>query len=288
MARWRKQAESRTVKRMGKHGPRGHPLQRVGEQTISDPIDFPLPEPMIHELLGQWTDCRSRDPPQQERADAILFELSLHGVRIDVTSLKRTTDPDHVFRKTDSQKKNTSDNAHLQFREDTSRSHLGSTAEEDMKTRQRIIHLIHRRIEAKMTGSREEKIFIEWELRRCYGVRLDDTNLTWYVKTRKRENGDRDNCALLQELLQEHDLRPIEISDVCSLPLVFYQNTSIWNSPAYAKSASSLDLHPAIANRVRSLVQERIHKREESKYVEANAIRRELWDVYVSTNDELM
>jgi len=40
--------------------------------------------------------------------------------------------------------------------------------------------------------------------------------------------------------------------------------------------------------RVKTLVQERIHKREENKFREADAIRNELWHTYnVGVNDRL-
>eukprot|EP00977_Amphora_coffeiformis_P005392 scaffold1147_cov172-Amphora_coffeaeformis.AAC.21 len=272
--------ESRNIKRKKKHGPRGHPFQHVGRCTTDEgsTLDCSLTEPVIHDLLAQCIDFETRIEPQQERADAIRFELSLHGVRVNTSTLQWTTDPDYVFNETPPGNSSDSKNQHFPvYREEKGLSKLGSRTDRNTKTRQRIEHLIRRRLEAGMTGRRNEMIFIEWELQRCYGVHLDDENQTWFTEKRRKEEGSHEDSSLLRRLSSPQ----IDITCTCFPPLVFYQNTSIWNSPAYSKSSLSSDIDLAIAHRVCSLVQERIHKREESKYVEADAIRQELWHAYV-------
>ena len=276
-ARWRKKAEASKMKRKEMYGPRGHPLQRVGRIAIND-LDCSLSEPVIHELLSQWMVHQSRDgEDQRERAQAIRFELLLHGIRINATNLEWTTDSEYEFCEiSGDDSKNGRTSAKL-FREDKRLSKLRSNSEEDSKTRQRIEYLMERCLEAQLLGKREEEIFIEWELRHCYGVQRNHQNQTWFVDNPTKISVDPDDASLLQSLSAIPSYPVVELP-----PLTFYQDARIWNSPAYTQSASSLELGSAIASRVHFLVQERIHKREESKYLEADAIRRELWNTYVS------
>lgn len=282
--RWRKQAAARQNKRKDMYGPRGHPLQRVGNSSIHDDDDMActISEPVIHELLSQWIVYHTRHGgAQRERARAICFELLLHGVRINATNLEWTTDSQYVF--CEKTRHDTNDTAvSKRFRKDKGQTILWSFSEEDAKRRQRIEYLVERCLEARLTGKQQEKIFIEWELQHCYGVQWNRQNQTWFAdKPPTKVIVNHDDVALLQAL----STVPLQ-SQCVSPPLVFYQDASIWNSPAYAQSATSLELGSAVANRVECLVQERIHKREESKYIEADAIRKELWDTYVSCDFE--
>lgn len=280
----RKRAELHHNKRKEKYGPRGHPFQRVGEMhALDDPLVCLFSEPLVHEMLGHWTDCTMKNngnEQHQERAGAILFELSLHGIRVNTSCLQWTTDQNYVFGEPEQVMLAGCSNYNASaYREDTDLSKLGTFLEEDRKTRQRIEHLVQRRTEAQMTGRKRENHFIGWELKQCYGVHLNDWNKSWFVDSQAVKSGDSDTFdAFLSDLYATSE----QSSIVNMLPgLLFSHDSSVWNSPGYKQSDASLEQSPAIASRIRDLVQERIHKREESKYVEADAIRRELWHTYV-------
>jgi hypothetical protein len=310
LAYQRKFEDVRRQRRIQLYGPTGHPFQRVGRRMDEedgattddgaaaaglpwDPLDCSLLEPDIHESLVQLTDFRARG--KDERADALHFELSLHGVRVQEGSLQWTVDPEHEFGDCSlpttspvSFTTTTPPKAPWTYGEDKSASQLDES-EIDQRLRQRIDHLVHRRLEAVATARRQEAQCITWELIKCYRVQVDDGRRTWWVM--------EDDQAKMEES-KRTDLHPTSWAGVDTAvtkhvpPLLFVQTVRPWitntsshslAATSYRESSASLGMeHAAVQQRVRALLQERIHKREESKYVEADAIRRELWYTYVS------
>lgn len=284
MALQRKRLQIRDENRKKRYGPRGHPLQRVGSE---DPL--PLPEPVIHDQLALWMDYNwSQDKKQREMADSVRFELSLHGVFVNATNMEWTTDPDHLF--SDSHRydnRTITDFSSKSPKIMYARLQDDNVTEQDLRKNQRerrIAFLLERHREVSMTGRHKERIFLNWELACSYGVQWSKKYGIWMKRPRKRLNSTVlcKQLSSVTSLPGFHDDENVDPSEA-NPPLVFYNKASTWNSPMYQQSKASLEtLEPEIMDRVRFLVQERIHKREEHKFVEADAMREELWKTYVS------
>jgi hypothetical protein len=280
LAWWRKRAEVRNLKQKEMYGPTRHPLRYVGTSETSKNSGSVLPEPLIHAQLSQWMYHFTRNSTQQqERADAIQFELSLHGVNIDRTRLEWTTSVDDLdYDHTTAYPRNRQEHSNFNGTLNVSVMSQNNTDDSHIKKRQRIEHLIEQYIEASMTGRHWECVFLSWELATCYGVQWNRHTNSWDMTG---TTSKPPNITLLCQELSSHGF-PFE-EDLILPPLVFHENTTAWKSPMYKQSTQSEDMDPLILHRVRYLAQERIHKREESKYVESDAIRYELWHTYVST-----
>ena len=190
-----------------------------------------------------------------------------------------------------------------------------STTAKLMTNRQRRIEsLIKRRQDAIIRQEHDVTDFLSYELYKTYNVIVDDTTCTWSYY---REDNDDDEDIHHREQLQfiptlptlSSSLSLSSSSSYCkysgrsnlktskSFPTMLFIDENVqYASQPYQQSIHSkqidfgnIDINEdIILQRIQDLVQERIHLREERKYVEADAIRAELWYTYhVGINDRL-
>jgi len=284
----RRQAQKQTRQMQRAFGPTGHPYRQVGEINIVI-CDLTLTE--IHALLQRRTLCRANE--QFEEADAVLFELSVHGVRLCDNTLQWTADPNVAF---DKQLDDSSDqrdespaavttalrSSALQYTRDALSKPF---AQEPVRFQQRVEQLVQARAQAIVRGEIELANDLAVELYCSYNVGINDETLTWSV-----------GCQFLAGVSQWNPPpRPTKENDVlsnCDANEVPFPSSRLlfgdkeWDfdsATRYRCSSQSLPIPTQNKDRVKVLVQERIHKREEARFLEADALRRELWYTYVSS-----
>ena len=262
------------------YGPWGHPYRQVGETT-----KLSLSMAQVHTSLSRRTRCRTDG--RYEEADAIKFELSLFGIRIHDDYLQWTADDQHKF------KPMAEDDTTMHtpppywdrqpLSTPTARRRLrfgGRTSEEDeLRRRQRVGQLVQSRSEALGRDELELANSLALELRQTYEVVLDDSTRTWWIEERISKT---DGASFKLEKTSSLGDAPTQSAPFPGI--LFGDEARAYDSPiTYALSTRSLPLQdPSWMKRVKDLVRERIHKREEAKFLEADAIRRELWHTYVS------
>lgn len=152
----------------------------------------------------------------------------------------------------------------------------GRSIEEDIVRRnQRVEQLIRQRSEANARG--EETLFslITLELERTYQVVIDEQRKTWRIV---------DTAGKAVESKPTQVEKATKYTSASFAGLLFGDESQQYISDTkYRQSKRSLPMdNQTYQQRIEELVQERIHLREEGRYLEADAIRRELWHTYVS------
>jgi cysteinyl-tRNA synthetase len=268
----RKRARKQMQEMKERYGPIGHPYTRVGGAIDSLLCSMDMTE--IHSLLSRRTDCQMQG--KDNEADAIKLELLLHGVRLDDSVQQWRADGGTEFDKvwTESIQKPLAA-VHYQQNE----------ASQDLHD-EIILHRVKQLVEMRSSAIvREEALlasFFALELYKTYNVGVEDKNHTWSVGCKFLGNAHwmTPESPKEQTYISEPSFR--------YLPIVF-DNEKEHQSPPYQPSAFSRKVPCDFTlRRITALVQERIHKREEHHFVEADAIRKELWATYyVGVNDRL-
>jgi hypothetical protein len=275
-AHLRRQADKRSAEMKRMYGPNGHPYSQVGGQI--DPMFYSLTMRDIHTLLMRRT--RSQLESRSEDADAIQLELLVHGIQVRDDLYQWTADPFVIFEESPTEPQRCKEPLRATIYTPTTMPEPSDQAQ--MRIRQRIKQLVKARAEAWVRGETQLSQFLLYELFKTYGVTMDDSSCTWSIAgifDVGNGNAVNDEPPSLGETLKEYS-RPSSPFP----PLQFSQDSVNSDSLAYRKSQHSLALEDERAlGRVSELVQERIHKREEGKFLEADALRNELWHTYVST-----
>lgn len=279
-AHLRNQFHKRITKLKKLYGPRGHPYQQVGQRKI-DPILCPLSMHEIHDLLCRLTLCRIEK--HSEKADAIQFELMVHGIRIHEELLQWTADRDHKFDSVTSSEDSfpvPPEHPAIYQKDDCS----APLTESQFRLEQRIKHLVEMRAEALFLGDEEQAHFLTLELYETYNVGVDDKSCTYSVGCKFSGDAQWDRPVKANASFSGPTLRTPQI-----FPPLLFGLENRFQSPQYRCSENSTIVNDAdTMERVKTLVQERIHKREENKFREADAIRNELWHTYVSAKTKVI
>jgi hypothetical protein len=235
----------------------------------------------IHTLLMRRT--RSQLESRSEDADAIQLELLVHGIQVRDDHLYQwTADPSVIFEGSPTGPQQYKEPLRAENYAPKAVSEPEPSDQAQMRIRQRIKQLVKARAEALVRGETQLAKFLLYELFKTYGVSMDDSFCTWSIAGIL--DVDNGNAVLgeppsLGETLKKYSRPPSPFP-----PLQFSQDSVNLDSLAYRKSLHSLALEDERAHdRVSELVQERINRREEGKFLEADAIRNELWHTYVST-----
>jgi len=289
------QKQKRLMKRA--FGPAGHPYQQiiVGERQNESSIFCDLTMAEIHALLLRRSQCRAT--AKYEEADAIKLELSIHGVRVCDETLQWTTDPTVDFEGTKKQTKSSNQNqvestSIASSTQNYTRDPLSKPFEEEpIRFQQRVEQLVQARWDALVRGEGELAESLAMELYCSYDVGVNDHTRTWSVgcqfladaanlsEWNPPQRQKMDTNASSNETKDETD--KIQFP---STRLLFGDKERDFDSETrYRCSSQSLPVPKQSKQRVEELVQDRIHKREEARFLEADAIRRELWHTYVSS-----
>jgi hypothetical protein len=262
----------------------GHPYVQIKSSVAHNNVSL-VPGSHVHSYLSALT--RYQLEGRYDRAEAIQLELSLRGIRVHGQLLVWTNDAnvDFAMLETIPNKVNdvplyTEVKADVYFNETTSIKDEagklrfgGRTMEEDtLRRNQRIQQLIRQRSEADARGEVTLFVLITNELRSTYQVQIDDGQRTW--KTSEPSHKKEESISL----------RTDEYTSSSFAALLFGEESRDYTSDTfYRPSKKSYPIDNQIyQQRIEELVQERIHLREEGRYLEADAVRRELWHTYVS------
>ena len=273
----RKKQTNAVTRLKERYGPRGHPYTQVGGR-IND-IICPLSLKDIHDLMSKLTLARMEG--RTDKADAIQFELLINGVQYNDKVKQWRADGENQW--DDLCSNITDDNGQdLLYREQQK-----STAPETpqfTESRTRVEQLIRNRVDGIVRGDADLVHSLSEELFKTYSVVVDDKRQTWSFQTqggsdREWEELPRDKTEIAQS------------DDDILVPPILFANGVNGQAADYSFRASDHSREvPSnmILNRIQYLVAERVQKREESKFLEADAIRRELWmTYYVGLNDRL-
>ncbi|EEC44223.1 predicted protein [Phaeodactylum tricornutum CCAP 1055/1] len=280
-AHLRRQARKWLWKAETLYGPRGHPLVQVGNLMDTDSFVCPLTISQIHSSLMQRELGRMQG--QFDQVNAIRLELLVYGVRVHDDFRQWTTDPNHVFL-ANTASKHSPAFPHAYQCDPSSQSSTSLTidgSEADRLT-QRIEFLVRTRAAALFRGDDKKALFIACKLYMTYGVGVNDTTRTWSIGSRFLKSYENEWKAPTISKISE-------MKEKVSFTHELFQMRRHFESPNFRRSQNSHFFPNAIVEkRVASMVQERIHNREEGMFLEADAIRRELWSTYnVGVNDRL-
>jgi len=289
----RKKQETAMGRLKEKHGPRGHSYRHVGETM--DPDICPLAWKDVHGLLAQLT--LAREEGNQEKADAVEFELLINGIQYsDEHKLWRadgvdeweetlflTNAPDENQPDKDSQCSDYQEATPPITEESNGRCH------ENAVSRTRVEQLIRQRTEAIVRQDEDLVRFLSLELMRTYRVTVDDAQQTWSFLQTQENDLKKDESPFLVG-----GAAKIPTSNLATelVPPILFANGvhTHWEaSNAFRMSSKSRNVPDNLTlQRIETLVVERCQKREEAKFLEADAIRKELWlTYYVGINDRL-
>ena len=293
----RQQAQKQTAVMQRAFGATGHPYQHAsgGDKGLDVEVDTfhcDVTITDIHALLSRYTRCRLTF--QQEEADAALLELTIHGVRVNEASKQWTTDPFFNFNK-----ETTSGDSKIEdlvirlqrqgnvgrspsYARDPQSQAFAFPPDECARVQQRIEQLVLARSVALQRGERSLAASLTFELLLTYNLGIDDATMTWTVGGKKLN----DDISSMQDMdgFDETEQANTDMTAGAMFPseLLFGDEADQFaSSVRYSLSNSSHTVPKRARHRIESLVQERIHKREEGKFLEADAIRRELWRAYV-------
>lgn len=252
-AHLRRLAERRYLRPLrDQYGPRGHPYRRVGQEAVT--IDIPIPT--VHDMLSRRL--------LKNESEEIALELRLHGVRICDNYLQWTTDPSHEF----VQEEICYSNETIVYSQDPNSLDF---SEPEERWRNRVVQLVQQRSDALQRDDERRAKFIAFELFESYRVGVCDKRRTWSLG------------AVYPDFVPVR-LRDFNPPDPPPFPpLVHDKLHDPYHSPTYQQSCKSKPLDERFADRVEALVLARVHRREEGRFLEADALRHELWHTYVST-----
>jgi hypothetical protein len=283
-ASMRQRMRKRKARMMKLFGLLGHPYVKIKSAVVHHNASI-IPGSHVHASLSALT--RYQLEGRYDRAEAIKLELSLCGIRIHDQLLLWTNDANVEFEMLETipdrvneipvyteVKDDVSPNQTASIQYDTGRLRFGGrTMEEDILRRhQRIQQLLLQRSEADARGESTLFALITNELRSTYQVAIDDEQRTWRI------------LKATPNVEESISLRTDDYTTSSFAALLFGEQSRDYTSDTtYRPSQKSLPIDNSIyQQRIEELVQERIHLREEGRYLEADAVRRELWHTYVS------
>ena len=313
-------AMRRLVELHGPLGHPYQPLSDSPTSTSSlDPLFVGLDVPTMHRLLSKRE--RLRLEGRYEEADAVKLELWIQGIRVsDATkrwapARSRSRQPEEGRREPSNHDDDVStsplrnvDNANdeataqtYMYTEDVKRSvgfpnanHAGGGSpqqqqqqQQEFLLRRRVEQLLGCRLRAMARGDTRTTLYLDLELHRTYRVRVDDKRRVWWVVAPSAEEGGKCDAALVEALrrLVAREEEAAASPPASVIPLVMLRDDDELNptEARYHWSAGSMGLEHGelFRSRVDTLVRHRAWKREEGKFLEADAIRRELWCTYV-------
>lgn len=272
----RREAAKRATEMKRRYGPNGHAHNQIG--TSINPMLCPLSMRDVHVLLSRR--ALSQLNGRLKKADANKFELLIQGIQIRDDPYLWTADPAVDLERL--LKENHYPELPSRAAVFTPNSMSEPLGEAHCRIDQRIEQLVKGRAECLVRGETQLSQFILFELYRTYDVGIDDISRTWSVGA----IFDTDDAMSwkppsLQEAVEDSASKAATPYP----PLLFSRvGPDSHNSPPFRQSIHSLPLEDGrVIDRVTALVRQRLHKREEGKFLEADAIRNELWITYVST-----
>jgi hypothetical protein len=269
---------SKTAAKMKTHfGPTGHPYNQVGQGI--DQVTCPLTLTEIHSLLSRR--CQSRLQGKYEEADAVRFDMELNGLHAHDGLMQWRADGHRRFDESKTLSEEISE-PEQPFVEDVN-SKNDTETDGKLLTFRRVDHLMKMRAEALARRETIVSDLLSLELYKTYGVIVDDNLRSWSYVVADATDNVRQPVELPDKnvsLCITKDIFP---------PTMFANEEQRYASPAYRQSENSRNVPNDLARqRIEQLVQERIHKRDERKFLESDAIRRELWQTYhVGISDRL-
>ncbi|GAX09368.1 hypothetical protein FisN_6Lh261 [Fistulifera solaris] len=285
----RQMMRKRHARMMKLFGLLGHPYVQINSSVTRNASQ--IPGSHVHASLSALT--RYQLEGRYDRAEAIKLELSLCGIRIHDQLLLWTNDAHVDFEMLETIPNRVNDvplytelkddvypNETASIKDGAGKLRFGGrTMEEDsLRRNQRIQQLIRQRAEADARGETTLFALIANELTSTYQVAIDDEQRTWRIL----------NATPKEE--ESISLRTDDYTTSSFAALLFGEESRDYTSDTtYRPSQKSLSIDNSIyQQRIEELVQERIHLREEGRYLEADAVRRELWHTYnVGVNDKL-
>ena len=258
-----------------KFGPNGHPYVQVGDCV--DETICPLTMTEIHSLLSKHQ--LSIMSGLFEEADAIRFEMLINGIQLDERLMLWRGDGKSKF--TESVGGKSDDSGALELPKSVGLAEVIPSETIVHGSLRRIEQLLEKRAEARYRGEDYISRFLSFELFKTYKVELNDESKTWRIlKAGETSSFQQDLPNGNVSLCFTKNLFP---------PLIYANEERKYSSPSYRRSMHSRSVaNDLMLQRINHLLQERIHKREESKFLEADALRKELWESYhVGVNDRL-
>jgi hypothetical protein len=254
-------------------GPTAHPYTQVGGPI--DPVTCSLAPTKVHDLLFQMQHCRLEG--RYEEADAVRFELMLHGVQI--------TEPTKTWRADGT--KSLGDPPSPTMKKSPSMAptyseHLKSSPDPKIRpsTLRRVAQLLSMRADSLVREESNLAKFLELELYKTYGVGVDDPSGTFFFGPSSVDEIDWQPPALPCEQMD---------SSANTFPDLLFVSESKENAVDNYQVRESTKYNPNghVRRRIEHLVLERIVKRDEGKFYEAEAISKELYSTYaVALNDD--
>lgn len=286
--------QSNALKRLRDiHGPRGHPYKQVG---VINEIICPLSRKDIHELLEQLTLSRldGEDGPLAAEAEAIQFELLINGVQVNDETKQWRADgivdqwDDSVVSSVVVSDGRDGGMQQLLYAEQCPTKAISAPESSQFEEhRPRVKQLVQLRAEGIVREESDLVQSLAIELWKTYNVVIDDTRRTWSFQNENCEGGEptskKNNNKNILETAESQ-------KEILMPPVLFANGSNPWQGDSsFLASDHSRELTDStVLDRIQYLVAERVQKREEAKFLEADSIRKELWmTYYVGLNDRL-
>jgi hypothetical protein len=294
------QKELRAMQRL--YGPTGHPYQHVGhldsDDLFNNDYDCDITISEIHSLLSQYTmyklkmnretNTEQQQIQHREMADGISFELNIHGVRVSDSTLQWTTHPTYDITQVQQVPCIVAINqTHLsQAPYQRDRMSLDFT---DRRQQQQIEQLLNERYEAYQREEYDTASWILYELHCTYNVGINDSTHTWSLGCQFTDCTNTTWTPPQPSPLLPKDLNQTNNNiNQFTLPILVHDETNILKSATQYRQYVPNGYNNSIVvqndqyhDRIRTLIQNRIQKREEGKFLEADTIRNILWHTYV-------
>lgn len=260
---------------------------QVTPKTQRPSLFSSVPTPFVHNHLAQLTYYRLQG--RQEEADALEFELYVQGIHVDHEN--QTWRVNSVYEMTDCEDKETLHNKldwlrapnGLDYRQITDYSNI-NVNQLDLRDQQRIEQRLEQGLHALAIGDHRQAAILKWELMQTYKILINDTERSWRMTDDQDDTNDTSNTSLQRDKEIPHNIAVTDTPLFPALVFQWYKSSPYSSSSMYRESTHSFPLpdNKNIGARVHELILERIHKREEGKFLEADALRKELWVCYVS------
>jgi cysteinyl-tRNA synthetase len=268
-----RRGRKKVAKMKEQFGPTGHPYSQIGDGI--DSLVCPLSVTQIHSLLSRRYRCRLES--HDEEANTMRFELLINGVQLDDQLEQWRADGKNTFRETKVYSKDQHQFAES-YAENEASSHTYTKIES--YTVRRVEQLVEMRSDAIARGEVDLTDFLSYELYKTYNVSVEDQTRTWSFEGKFSGNvaWSPPNLPNVTE----------QLGNTIFPPTLFPDTDQKYASPGYQQSINSQKPPNEASRRIEQLVQERMYKREELKFLEADAMRKELWETYrVGVNDRL-
>jgi hypothetical protein len=278
----RRRARTGMTKMEAIYGPTGHPFQQHGGGPI-DPIFCSLSMTQIHTLLSRWMQTRSLN--RYEEADSIRFELRLQGVYFDDRSNFWRADGEKFFPNVVRDRAvKVAPPKYTQTPTTTTPTTTTPTTIR-LKQQKRIDQLVGIRSSAIVRGEKLKADFIAFELWRAYGVGVDDDTKTCFFASAIEDGSTKWKPPTLP-------VDKARISNPSAFPPVLFEYPISNDEDApYTPCGIGYEdvLGEPVRERIQHLLKERKVKLEEIKFIEADAILRELFKAYaIKVNDSTL